>query len=246
MGAEVTTDYGKVSGTETSGTAETRSGNPSTETETRTRGSDGDRGTATRGRETEKEEMVRVPVLKAQTEEEKRAERNAKRRERYAKQKAENGVTVKPRKVNQTKKQEKKVDCTNVQMLLGSVSGLIASRPNMAHWQLTPDETKSIAEPLCNIMSESELFNKVSEHTDAIALVTACFSVFVPRIILTVSMQPKKEKAKHGNIKPIRTDRPEPRQTGKDSEPNTRDSKKPSTNGANDDNTEPWFGTALA
>lgn len=253
MGAEVTGNNGKDTGTaerkaETVGSG--RSSSTATERGTGTatgRGTGETTGTATgTAGEAEKEKPVRVAILS--DEEQKREERNRKRRERYAKQKAENGGTVKPRKVNATKQQPKQTaDTTTVSMVIGTISGIVASRPNMAHWQLTPTEIEQLAQPITNMLAESEAFQGLQEHSDAIALVTACFTIFVPRIVLTVATMPKKESKKDGgNIRTIHTDRQRAGQKNKDSDTDTKPSKEPANNGSNDDNTQPWLGGALA
>jgi hypothetical protein len=88
-----------------------------------------------------------------------------------------------------------KVDSTQIQLLLVTVSGLLASRPGMEIWNLTTEESKQIAEPLANILSKNQaLANAVGEHADSFALVTACFMVFLPKVILYMASKPKKPK----------------------------------------------------
>ena len=67
----------------------------------------------------------------------------------------------------------------------------------MAHWQLTPQEIESLATPISQIMAKSAALAQLGEHSEAIALVTACFTIFVPRIVISSSMKPKKENKKN-------------------------------------------------
>ena len=182
------------------------------------RGSGRDRGT---GAKAEQKEVVSgLPILKETDEEKKkREERNAKRRERYAKQKAEQGQTVKPKKVNtKKKKQEDVIDTNQLNIIIKTISTLIASRPNCSHWLLSDAEIESITTPLSKMMQESEIFNKIGEHSNSIALVTACVSIFVPRIIQTTMIVKENKKRvrevkQQGNQgKVISIDRPNDKQ----------------------------------
>ena len=143
------------------------------------------------------EEKFSSMVTVEKTDEEKRIERNAKRRERYAKQKAENGQPVKPRKVKAGKTNIESIDTTQIAAIISTVSTLVASRPNMAHWQLTPQEIESLSTPISQIMAKSAALAQLGEHSEAIALVTACFTIFVPRIVISSSMKPKRENKKN-------------------------------------------------
>lgn len=182
-------------GSNTSGSSTTST------TERGTRGTD-DRGSgAARGRSTkaeQKEVVSGLPILKDETPEEKkkREERNAKRRERYAKQKAEQGQTVKPKKVNTKKKKQDDaaIDTNQLNIIIKTISTLIASRPNCSHWLLSDAEIESITTPLTKMMQESDIFNKLGEHSNQIALVTACVTVFVPRIIQTTIIVKENKK----------------------------------------------------
>lgn len=88
-----------------------------------------------------------------------------------------------------------KIDSTQIQLLLVTISGVVASRPGMEIWNLTPQESKQIAEPLANILSKNAAVAAMSnEHADAIALVVACFMVFLPKTLLYISTKPKKPK----------------------------------------------------
>lgn len=137
----------------------------------------------------EKKEPVGLSVL--DTEQSKRDERNAKRRAAYA--------AKKPRKVN---KKNNVVDDKNIKDILGTISLLISARPDMAHWMLTPDEIDKLAVPISNIISKSEFMSTASEHGDAIALVTACFTILMPRVVITcVNSKSKKGEKNAGSNK---------------------------------------------
>lgn len=268
MGAEDTRQFGKAN-TAPNVTGFTirqadRSTNP-TDTEAEAgrgtgAGNNNGTGTAEATGESEtsftKEKPVTVAIL---TDEQKREERNRKRRERYAQQKAEQGGTVKPRKVNTTNSKQSTPVINNSQVgtIINTVSGIVASRPNMAHWQLTPQEVDSIATPLTNILAKSEAFKGLEEHGDSVALVTACLTIVVPRIILTVATMEKKpkdktivpikkEKKQNGVVNDNRTDRQHEAPKREDTITNDRDSRHVAEHGTNYDSSESVFGSALA
>lgn len=168
----------------------------------------------------------------ADANEQKRILRNAKRRERYAKQKAE-GTTPKPKKVNKKTKTEE-IDRTQINAVISGLSSAIASRPNCGHWQMTNEEIDTITKPLCNMLKESEIFEKTLEHSNEIALVTACATVFLPRIFTTVLI----EKEKNKNAKPTRKtteNKGTTKQNDSGNAPDTKDS----------GNNDLWLGNAL-
>lgn len=205
-------------------------------------------GTTT-GETTEKEKFPRLVNVDEKTEEQKREERNARRRARYAERKASEGKTVKPKKVNATKKKAEPVATTNqVSAVIGTVSAIVASRPNMAHWQLTPQEIESLSTPITNILAKSEAFANMEEHSDAIALVTACFTIILPRAILTINQMSKKKERKENvrKVEPISNGESERRQSGKDYTSNRGNDKRNVPNDSTDSQSEPFLGEVIA
>ena len=100
----------------------------------------------------------------------------------------------KPKRVRTTKKKTTKLDTGNIDKMLVGISEVVASRPNCGHWKLSEKEAKTITEPLTAILSEKEVFQKIEEHSNEIALVTACVAVFVPRIFVTVQLNNAKKQ----------------------------------------------------
>lgn len=178
----------RETGTGTGGTGgDTKSKSP-TDTGTRTRGTGGTGTGGTGGKTVGEKEVVSTMV---DVEEEKRLERNRKRRERYAKQKAEG--TQKPKKVN-TKKSKDVIDTTQIETLIKTISVMVSSRPGQEHWLLLDSEVKALAEPLTNILKDSDAFSSISEHSNAVALVIACITIILPRTIKSISDISKKKK----------------------------------------------------
>ena len=215
MGAELTERNGKVDGNLNEQTAGgTGTGNNSNSTSTANPGSGGrgtGRGTGTGtgtadGNKAEKEIVPQLVTVESGLSEEdkKKEERNAKRRERYAKQKAENGQSVKPRKVNATKKQtaEPPINTEQINALILSLSAIVASRPNCEQWLLTESEVDAITKPLLAIIAESEKVEMIAKNSNQIALAVACISVFAPRIMVTVQKM-KAEQEKKKNVRKV-------------------------------------------
>ena len=184
---EVKPDKREV-GTGTGGTGGNTKSKSATNTGTTAGGTGGGTGGRTGGKTTGEKEVVSTM---ADVEEEKRLERNRKRRERYAKQKAEG--TQKPKKVN-TKKVKEVIDTNQIETLIKTISVMVSSRQGQEHWLLLDSEVKAIAEPLTNILKDSNAFNSISEHSNAVALVIACITIILPRTIKSITDISKKKK----------------------------------------------------
>ena len=88
------------------------------------------------------------------------------------------------------------MDMSQFDALLIGLTDYVASRPNCGHWKMTQKEVQSITEPLGNIIAKSDYINQISEHSDAIALVIACGTIFIPRIIISSNIQKEKKGTK--------------------------------------------------
>lgn len=222
-------------------------GEPATGGSTKSKGSEdtrattggrGDRGTGGSGgaTTTKEKEPTRLPIL---TEEEKRAERNRKRRERYAKQKAEQGDSPKPKKVKKKKADENALGTEQLNALIKSVSVMIASRPKCEHWLMSDKEIESITTPLSNILKDSEAFKNIGEHSNQIALVFACITVILPRTIKSISIMQEEKKNER------RVKQQSKSNENKVTKLNRENSGRPASNGEDNGNNEPWYGSAL-
>ena len=193
---EVKPDKREV-GTGTGGTGGDTKSKSATDTGTTGRTGGTGTGGGTGGTTANKEKVISTM---ADVEEEKRLERNRKRRERYAKQKAEG--TQKPKKVN-TKKTKEVIDTNQIETLIKTISVMVSSRQGQEHWLLLDSEVKAIAEPLTNILKDSDAFSSISEHSNAVALVIACITIILPRTIKSItdiSKKKKKEKEVKKNV----------------------------------------------
>ena len=216
-------------------------------TGTRERGTGTGTGTNP-GTGTSTEEKKSVGLVDVKTDEQKRAEKNARRRELYAQKREQAGKTVKPKKVNKKAEPTPTVGTSDqIGAILGTVSMIVASRPGMAHWQLTPKEIETVSNPLANMIAKSEALNTLAEHSDAIALVTACATIILPRAVITVSqMQERKKNDERTNrVKKSVKREPEPNQDGKGSSTNRNNDGNTPVSGATVGENEPFYGDAL-
>ena len=226
----------RETGTGTGGTGgDTKSKSP-TNTGTRTGGTGGTGTGGTGGKTGGEKEVVSTMV---DVEEEKRLERNRKRRERYAKQKAEG--TLKPKKVN-TKKSKEVIDTNQIETLIKTVSVMVASRKGQEHWLLLDSEVKALAEPLTNILKDINAFNSISEHSNAVALVIACITIILPRTIKSITVINKKKKKEKEVLKDV-----EPRTSKRKNNSNDkRNNGNVTANGSNNGTNAIWYGDAIS
>ena len=219
----------------TGGTGSAKS-TSSTDTGTTTGGTGGTE-TGRTGEKTGGEKEVISTVVNV--EEEKRLERNRKRRERYAKQKAEG--TQKPKKVN-TKKTKEVIDTNQIETLIKTISVMVSSRPGQEHWLLLDSEVKALAEPLTNILKDSTAFSSISEHSNAVALVIACITIILPRTIKSITDISKKKKKEKEVLKNVEPRRSKTKNISNDKGNNGNTS----TYGTNNGTNAIWFGDAIS
>ncbi|MBV2241165.1 hypothetical protein KQR57_22450 [Bacillus inaquosorum] len=179
MGKESATGHPKPDGNK--GTAGgTSAGNSSAGTSKS--GGTGGRGTASTKQSENAPRVVMVDVPGSDQEEQ--PKRNAV------------ALLVLARKEKRTKKKTAgNVDSSQLKMLLLTTSTIVASRPGMEDFALSPEEAEQICTPLANIMAKSEgVAGVASEYADHIALLIACFTIFIPKFIMWKSKQPKKKE----------------------------------------------------
>ena len=105
-------------------------------------------------------------------------------------------VEEKPKRKRTPRKKKTTVDSESVEKLLLTVSGVVATRKGMEHWQLSKQECKTIAEPLVEVMDKYDISKTFADNAPEIALAVACFSVAVPRVM--ISAQKRKVKKDDG------------------------------------------------
>lgn len=179
MGTEITRTNDKINGknggsTDTESNRNTSAAAPETKRTGSTDRADNrtDRTTETAGGKTEKTKPAELAVLNEETPPE-----------------VKQG---KPKRKPKKKTAPPQTDSLNTLILTGST--IIASRQGWEHWQLSHEEVQSISTPLMGVLNDCGLLEKVTENSNALALVTACAMVFTPRIIITVQKSKKKVK----------------------------------------------------
>lgn len=105
-------------------------------------------------------------------------------------------LTKPKRKRKASAKKKDTGNAEQISALIQSVSMIAASREGLEHWAISKKEADSIAEPLNNILENTEAFNKLAEHSDAIALCVASASVFIPRVMVQIEKNKETPKSK--------------------------------------------------
>lgn len=118
------------------------------------------------------------------------------------------------RKPRQKKQEPTSFNSEQISALIVSMSSIVATRPGLSMFAITKIEADQIATPLANMIAKSESLKGLSEHADAIALVTACFVVMVPRVMMYFDAQKEKQKNVSGGVKLVRTDTEKAKTTG--------------------------------
>lgn len=84
-----------------------------------------------------------------------------------------------------TSKKAASIDASQVSLFLQTMSAVIATRPNMGVFMLTPTEAEQIATPLASIISKnSAIAEAAGEYADHITLLIAAITIFIPKFLL--------------------------------------------------------------
>lgn len=105
-------------------------------------------------------------------------------------------VEEKPKRKRTPRKKKTTIDSESVEKLLLTASSVVATRKGMEHWQLSKQECKTIADPLVEVMDKYDVSKTFADNAPEIALAVACFSVAVPRVM--ISAQKRKVKKDDG------------------------------------------------
>jgi len=107
------------------------------------------------------------------------------------------------RKSAPKKKEETTFNADQISALILSTSAIVGSRPGMEVFTLTQTEAQQLATPIANMIEKSEKLSKMSEHADALALVSASLIIFAPRILVYHDQQKQKKIAASGGVKVV-------------------------------------------
>lgn len=98
-----------------------------------------------------------------------------------------------------------KADATQLKFLLLTISNVMATRPGMEMWQLTPAEVDSIAQPLSNMMAKNEAVTQaLEEHGDALALITAVAMIAFPRVMMMMAQRKETPTLTHPAVEEVK------------------------------------------
>lgn len=93
-----------------------------------------------------------------------------------------------------SKKQNFSIESEQMDALLMAVFNLLGSRPNMGHWKITKAEAHSISVPLCEILAKYDQLTALTQNSSEIALVIACMTIILPRIMMTAKINSEVKK----------------------------------------------------
>lgn len=88
-----------------------------------------------------------------------------------------------------------------ISALIVSISAIAAARPGMEMFMISEAEAMTVATPLSNMIAKNENLAVFAQHGDAIALVTACFVIMAPRLMLYFDAQKQKKLNAAGGLK---------------------------------------------
>lgn len=113
----------------------------------------------------------------------------------------------KPRKKQQPKKADTAFSAEQISALIVGASSIVGSRKGFEMFALTEPEAMQLAAPISNMMAKNEKLANAGEYADAIALVTAAFLIFTPRIIMYTDMKKEEKKRQKEGVRIVQTER---------------------------------------
>ena len=122
----------------------------------------------------------------------------------------ENSVpTPKPAKQKRTRtKKTTKNDVAfnedQLKAILLTISGVLSTSESGKIFALTEAECTQIAKPLSNIIANNDSLKGLSEHSDSIALVTACAMIFLPKLFIFLQYKKQQKTLKNNGVKLIK------------------------------------------
>ncbi|WP_234881342.1 hypothetical protein [Bacillus mycoides] len=135
------------------------------------------------------------------TEEEKK---KAEKREKDRIRKANARANAKSSTRSNGKAKTPSMELLQLKPILLTVSKMVASREGFEIWALSESEIDTLCEPIQNMLAKTAALEKVGENSDAIALVIACFTIFVPKFLMwNATRKQKKATVITNYAKPI-------------------------------------------
>ena len=125
----------------------------------------------------------------------------------------------KPKKAKRkrTNKNNPTFNAEQIKALLLSTSLILGQSEGGKFFVITEKEAEQIANPLANIIAKNDSLASLGEHSDSIALMTACFMIFIPRLIGYMGYRKSKKVLKDKNVMVLKGAEKKNEQARKDS-----------------------------
>ena len=114
---------------------------------------------------------------------------------------------TKPKRKRVQKKKAKNDETFNAEqitMLLMTMSTIMSNSERGAIFALTEIECKQLAEPIANIIANNDSMKELAKHSDSVALATACFMIFAPKIFVWLQYEKAHRKPKGIEVKTVK------------------------------------------
>jgi hypothetical protein len=130
--------------------------------------------------------------------------------------------------------------------LYGTIFGLTATRAG-GHWAISQDEAHQLAEPTIAVLNKYGLLEKLTEHSEILALGLAASAILAPRIIVTVGQVKEKRATRKVNVNAVpKRNTSEPRTNERKESTPDRSVGQPANPSSGDVSTDPDFYTGSA
>ena len=105
----------------------------------------------------------------------------------------EKNEPIKKKRTTRRRKKKTTVESESIEKLLMTVTGVVATRPNMEMWKMQQKEAKAIAEPLAEVLDKYNLASGIAENSAEISLIVASLSFVAPRVMITLTQRKEKK-----------------------------------------------------
>ena len=102
-----------------------------------------------------------------------------------------------------TKKNDSVFNEEQITALILSISSVFraSEKDSVKLFALEEAEARQIAIPLSKLITNNDSLKGLTEHSDSIALVTACLMIMMPRLVIFAQMKKQEKKLRDQNIK---------------------------------------------
>ena len=102
-----------------------------------------------------------------------------------------------------TKKNDSVFNEEQLTALIMSISSVFkaSDKDSVKLFALSESEAKQIATPLSKLIINNDSLKGLTEHSDSIALVTACLMIMIPRLVIFAQLKKQEKKLRDQNVK---------------------------------------------